>query len=205
MKFRTSITRILLLKFSVNHSIADKKEYITGYFRLFLATMMRFTAIIFLFLVFRICVSAQSRQERNELMKLVEERQELFDSYSASLKKKSGFFGQKTKNDLRATHDRLKNIVEVDNKIMARLRQLLDYSKFEKQTMSYDVNQYAEQLKNYERNQDTLVKQLAQLEKEKAKLTNSISRRSSWIYFLLGIFCSWIFYRIHRKYFAGGA
>ncbi len=166
---------------------------------------MRFTTIIFLFLFLRICVSAQSKQERNELMKLVEERQEMFDSYSLSLKKKSGFFGQKTKNDLRATHDRLKNIVEVDNKIMTRLRQLLEYTKFEKQTMSYDVNQYAEQLKNYERNQDTLVKQLAQLEKENTQLNNSFSGRRAWIYFLLGIFSAWVFYRIRRRYFSGEA
>lgn len=131
-------------------------------------------------------VLGQSRDERNELIKLVEQRQEMFNIYASSIKQKSGFFGQKTKNDLRATHDKLKAIVEVDNKIMTRLRQLLDYSKFEKQTMSYDVNQYAEQLKNFERNQDTLVKQLAELEKENALLNKSSSKSARWIYFLFG-------------------
>ena len=164
--------------------------------------MNRYKAIIFLLLFLRMSVSAQSREDRNELMKLVDQRQELFDSYASSLKKKSGFFGQKTKNDLRATHDRLKAIVEVDNKIMTRLRQLLDYTKFEKQTMSYDVNQYAEQLKNYERIQDTLVKQLAQLEKENKNLSKSVSKSFTWLYFLFGFLFAWAIFRIHRKYFS---
>ena len=157
--------------------------------------MTRYKATLFLLLSFHLLSSAQSRQERNELLTLVEQRQELFDSYSSSLKKKSGFFGQKTKNDLRDTHDRLKAIVEVDNKIMTRLRQLLDYTKFEKQTMSYDVNQYTEQLKNYERNQDTLVKQLALLEKENANLGKSVSKSFPWLYFLFGFLFAWGIFR----------
>lgn len=163
--------------------------------------MIKRALSIFFLLLFHMQMSGQSRQERDELLKLVEQRQDLFDKYAFSIKQKSGFFGQKTKNDLRATHDRLKAIVEVDNKIMTRLRQLLDYTKFEKQTMTYDVNQYADQLKNYERNQDTLVKQLAQLEKANAKLNKSSSGISPWIYFLFGIFCSWLFYRLRSRYF----
>jgi hypothetical protein len=156
-------------------------------------------ALIILVLL-QIVSFAQSREERSELIKLVEERQQLFDIYSSSLKKKSGFFGQKTKNDLRATHDRLKAIVEVDNKIMTRLRQLLDYTKFEKQTMSYDVNQYAEQLKNFERNQDTLVKQLAMLEKENASFRKSSGKSGRWIYFLFGFLFAVLFFALRRKF-----
>jgi len=142
---------------------------------------------------------SQDREERKELLKLVNERQVMFDEYAASLKRKSGIFGQKTKNDLRTTHDKLKDIVEVDNKIMTRLRQLLEYSKFEKQTMSYDVNQYAEQLKNFERTQDTLLKQLARLEEENAKLNKSGSGRSKWTYFFLGFFSALIVYFLRRR------
>lgn len=161
--------------------------------------MIKNTLSILILLLFQLQLAAQSRNERNELLKLVEVRQELFDRYSASLKKKSGIFGQKTKNDLRTTHDKLKNIVEVDNKIMTRLRQLLDYTKFEKQTMSYDVNQYSEQLRNFERNQDTLVKQLAQLEKENTLLNKSVSKTGRWIYFLMGFLLAMVLAYIYRK------
>jgi len=133
-------------------------------------------------------------------LNLVNQRQEMFDRYAASLKKKSGIFGQKTKNDLRATHDKLKAIVEVDNKIMIRLRQLLDYSKFEKQTMSYDVNQYSEQLRNFERNQDTLVKQIANLEKENDFLKKGTSSSNRFFYFMLGFFCAVLVYVLRRKF-----
>ncbi|HNS12396.1 MAG TPA: hypothetical protein PKM97_07240 [Bacteroidia bacterium] len=142
---------------------------------------------------------SQDREERKELLKLVNERQVMFDEYAASLKRKSGIFGQKTKNDLRTTHDKLKDIVEVDNKIMTRLRQLLEYSKFEKQTMSYDVNQYAEQLKNFERTQDTLLKQLARLEEENAKLNKSGSGFKNWIWFFLGIIVAVLFNVLRNK------
>ena len=158
--------------------------------------------VLFLIVLTLMCQSslfAQDREERKELLNLVNQRQEMFDRYAASLKKKSGIFGQKTKNDLRATHDKLKAIVEVDNKIMTRLRQLLDYSKFEKQTMSYDVNQYSEQLRNFERNQDTLVKQLAQLEKENGTLKKSGSGGSRWSYFFLGFLCAALIYFLRRR------
>ena len=158
-------------------------------------------AFFILFLMY-FSLAGQNKEERNELIGLLNQRQEMFDRYAESLKKKSGFFGQKTRNDLRATHDKLKAIVEVDNKIMTRLRQLLDFSRFEKQTMSYDVNEYSAQLKNYERNHDTLVKQLAQLEKENTFLNKSKSKSSSWLYFLFGFLFAVAIYFMRRKFIA---
>jgi len=162
--------------------------------------MKRVLFLIVLALMCQSALFAQDREERKELLNLVNQRQEMFDRYAASLKKKSGIFGQKTKNDLRATHDKLKAIVEVDNKIMIRLRQLLDYSKFEKQTMSYDVNQYSEQLRNFERNQDTLVKQIANLEKENDFLKKGTSSSNRFFYFMLGFFCAVLVYVLRRKF-----
>jgi len=129
---------------------------------------------------------SQNREERKELIIMVEERQKMFDQYQASLKAKSGIFGHKTRNDLHKTHDRLKAIVEVDNRIMTRLRQMLEYRNFERQTMTYDVNRYAEQLKNYEKNQDTLLKQLSELEKQYDKLSKRSAGDKKWYWFLLG-------------------
>ncbi len=162
--------------------------------------MLKFTFSLIILCLCHGQLPAQTREERKELIGLVEQRQELFNIYSAALKKKSGFFGQKTKNDLRSTHDRLKDIVEMDNKIMTRLKQMLSYRNFEKQTMSYDVNQYSEQLKNFERAQDTLVKQLAKMEKENAILNKSVSKSGRWIYFLFGFLFALILFRLRRRF-----
>lgn len=162
--------------------------------------MIRSVIYIIVLCIFHLPVIAQSKAERNELMKLVDERQELFGQYSESIKKKSGIFGQKTKNDLRATHDKLKAIVEVDNKIMSRLRQLLDYTRFEKQTMSYDVNDYQEQLKNLENNHTTLLNQLAELEKQNTELKKATSGFGRWMYFLYGILATALFIVLRRKF-----
>ena len=73
---------------------------------------------------------------RTELARLLTERKVLFDDYSATLSKKSGFFGNKTKNDLRDSQERLKEIVAADNKIIGVLNRTINYRNFEKVNMA---------------------------------------------------------------------
>ena len=145
-------------------------------------------------------VFGQTKEERKELMMLVEERQKLFDLYSETVAKKSGIFGNKTKNDLRTTHEKLKDIIALDNKILNRLKQMLSYRNFEKQTMSYDMSQYEEQSKKLERAQDTLVKQLSRLEKENSRLNKSAAKSSRIYYILIGFVLAWILFALRRKF-----
>ena len=123
--------------------------------------MRNILLIILLFFSVQASVFGQTKEERKELMMIVEERQKLFDLYSETVAKKSGIFGNKTKNDLRTTHEKLKDIIALDNKILNRLKQMLSYRNFEKQTMSYDMSQYEEQSKKLERAQKTRRKQLS--------------------------------------------
>ena len=96
---------------------------------------------------------------RTELARLLTERKVLFDDYSATLSKKSGFFGNKTKNDLRDSQERLKEIVAADNKIIGVLNRTINYRNFEKVNMTYDVTSQVERIANLKRLNESLIKQ----------------------------------------------
>lgn len=118
---------------------------------------MKILILFFLFLF--ITGNAQAilvDSTRTELLLLLKERKELFNQYSASLNKKSGFFGNKTKNDLRDTQEKLLAVISTDNKIMNSLSRTLDFRNFEKINMSYDFNSFEERLRNLSVLNDTL-------------------------------------------------
>ncbi len=120
---------------------------------------------------------------RKELVFLLEERKKLFDEYSESLSKKSGFFGNQTKNDLRDSRLKLEAIVAEDNKIMSALNRTLDFRNFEKQNMKYDVSTNEDRIRSLQVMNDTLNAQLIRLERENK--INISKVRSNRIYFVL--------------------
>jgi len=81
-------------------------------------------------------------------MQLLKERKELFEIYNESLNQKSGIFGNKTKNDLRTTQEKLLDVVAADNKIMNSLSRTLDFRDFEKTNMKYDFSSFEERIRN---------------------------------------------------------
>src|SRR4051812_15259942 len=107
---------------------------------------MKFILIILLILSKPAMASNDSL--RADLSALLKQRNELFNAYSASLSRKSGFFGNQTKNDIRESQDKLKEIVEIDNRIMSTLNRTLDYRNFEKTNMTYDVSSYVTRIQN---------------------------------------------------------
>lgn len=76
-------------------------------------------------------------QEKLVLQKLVKEREERFGDYSRAAAAKSGFFGTKTKNDLKSQVDVLTQIIKTDNRIISTLEVFLDYRTFQKTEMIY--------------------------------------------------------------------
>ncbi len=152
---------------------------------------MLFRKIFFFFFLSILSASALPDSTRKEMNDLMRTRAVLFKNYSNSLSKKSGFFGNKTKNDLRATHDLLKGIVEQDNKIMDALNRSMEFRTFEKVTMSFDVQEYTNRIKNISIINDTLTKQVQQLEIEKKSLRSEIN--GSRFYNVLLLFVSLLF------------
>jgi hypothetical protein len=96
---------------------------------------------------------------RNELSGLLKDRQKLFEEYTASLDRKSGIFGNKTKNDLRESQDKLHEIVTADNKIMSVLNRTVDFRNYEKVNLKYDASSYSQRIDNLTKLNESLVKQ----------------------------------------------
>ena len=112
----------------------------------------------FTFLFMAKAVSASDPDTtRAELVTLLKERTILFEKYSQSLASKSGFFGNRTKNDLKESHEKLIEIVKADNKIMNAFNRALSYRNFEKMNMRFDVSGYEERIKNLTVLKDTLL------------------------------------------------
>ena len=122
---------------------------------------------------------------RTELLQLLKGRKDLFDQYSASLNKKSGFFGNRTKNDLKDSQDKLVAIVSADNKIMNSLNRTLDFRNFEKLNMSYDANSFEERIKNLLRLNDTLSNQNVVYKQENKKFQTIIKKHNLYFTMLI--------------------
>ena len=147
---------------------------------------MRIPTIIFLFiLIFKNISAFRPDSTRTELLELLKERKQLFEKYNASLSRKSGFFGNKTKNDLRDSQEKLIAVVTTDNKIMNSLSRTLDFRNFEKQKMSYDVNSFEERLRNLSVLNDTLNSQFIKCKQENKILKSTIKRLHLYIGFLI--------------------
>ena len=141
--------------------------------------------ILFFQLIWGVLLAARPDSTRTELLLLLKERKELFDRYSASLVKKSGFFGNKTKNDLRESQEKLLSVVAIDNKIMNSLNRTLDFRNFEKLSMSYDVNAFEERLRNLSVLNDTLNSQNFYYNQENKRLQSTIKHYRLYNYALI--------------------
>src|SRR5437879_5326850 len=80
-------------------------------------------------------------QDRQDLQRLLADRAARFSVYTESLKKRSGFFGNKTKHDMEKSNEVLIKIVNTDNKIIDALNRILSYKTFEKTNTSYESQQ----------------------------------------------------------------
>jgi len=117
--------------------------------------------ILLLFFLSTIQLYAQDRTaDRQELMNLLQERKQKFDAYSASLEKRSGIFGGKTKKDMQRSNEVLTEIVRTDNRIISTLNRVADFKTFEKVNMNYDLMQCNERVQNLQNATDAMRKQV---------------------------------------------
>lgn len=140
-------------------------------------------------------------QARTDIMNLLQERKVLFDEYTASLRERSGIFGQRTKTDLRESQAKLQEIVDADNRIISALNRMLDYKNFEKLNLTYSANSNEDRIQSLQQLSDTLNKQVENLRAENKKLISD-ARKSDFYFFLLimiliGIAARW--YYLRRK------
>lgn len=87
--------------------------------------------------------------QRQRVNELLDQRSSRFGQFNQSLEAKTGFFGLKTKKDMQASIDILKEIVITDNNIFKETKVLLDYKDMEKTFISYQAEESKERINGY--------------------------------------------------------
>lgn len=155
--------------------------------------MKKLQLTFFLICILIMPAFAQSQMEdRMNLQNLLAERAKNFSTYTSSIQKRSGIFGNKTKRDLEKSNEILIAIVTLDNDIMDALNRSLSYKTFEKATDSYSSRDCEMKLKQSMQVTDTLMKQLTLLE-NKMQHPDSSGMIYKLLFFLLltGCFVWW--------------
>lgn len=117
--------------------------------------------------------------QRKKVNDLLSERSQRFDQYNQSLQKKTGIFGLKTKKDMQASIDILKELVLTDNNIFKETKVLVDYKDMEKtfitsqaQESESRINGYVKTISKLQKDQDAQKKEIDNLEKRAQKNFN---------------------------------
>lgn len=95
--------------------------------------------------------STTTIQAQERLKSLTEERQELYNRYKESESQSSGFFGNRTKDDMRSSIDALKEIMAKDNEILSELNNLSEQTKSDFTAQYNDLIQQNNELRNKNR------------------------------------------------------
>ena len=159
---------------------------------------------VFLLLFYLLIAQADAKQADNpraELVSLLKDRKELFDKYSSSLDKKTGFFGNRSKNNILESHEMLLEIVEADNKIIGSLNRTLNYRNFEKLNLSFDASSYENRIRSLTVLNDTLNKQNLKLLVENKSFRTKLKKHTIYFVclFILFVIPAYIFIRNYFK------
>lgn len=122
--------------------------------------------------------------QRQRVNELLDQRASRFGQFNQSLESKTGIFGLKTKKDMQASIDILREIVQTDNRIFKETKVLLDYKDMEKTFISYQAEEHKARIDGYVNTISKLQKSQEALGLQIEELENQSSR-----YLTLLIFC----------------
>ena len=112
--------------------------------------------------------------QRQRVNELLNQRSQRFGQFNQSLNAKTGIFGLKTKKDMQASIDILKEIVATDNHIFKETKVLLDYKDMEKTFISYQaeesiarINGYVNTISKQQKIQEEQASQIKELQQKK--------------------------------------
>jgi len=123
--------------------------------------------------------------QRKRVNDLLNQRSARFGQFNQSLQSRTGIFGLKTKKDMQASIDILKEIVATDNHIFKETKVLLDYKDMEKTFISYQANQSAERINGYV---NTISKQ-QKIQEQQSQQIKELQQKSDryFVYLLLSL------------------
>lgn len=106
--------------------------------------------------------------QRLKVNKLLTERSQRFGQFDESLQKRTGIFGLKTKKDMQASIDILKQIVLTDNDIFQETKALLDFKDFEKSQIADRASEFDGRINGY-------IKTISKLQREHERMASEIN------------------------------
>lgn len=107
--------------------------------------------------------------QRQKVNDLLTQRSARFGQFDESLKKRTGIFGLKTKKDMQASIDILKEIVLTDNNIFRETKMLLDYKDFEKSQVAQQAAEFDGRINGY-------IKTIGKLQREQERMDDAVDR-----------------------------
>lgn len=102
-------------------------------------------------------------QQRLKVNELLQQRSARFGRFEESLRQRTGIFGLKTKRDMQASIDILKEIVLMDNEIFKETKQLVDFKDFESEMVARQAEEFDGRINRY-------IATISKLQKEQAEL-----------------------------------
>lgn len=102
-------------------------------------------------------------QQRQKVNDLLQQRSARFGQFEESLRQRTGIFGLKTKKDMQASIDILKEIVLTDNDIFRETKQLVDYKDLESEMIARQAEEFDGRITRY-------IATISKLQKEQAEL-----------------------------------
>lgn len=121
--------------------------------------------------------STAYEKQRTKVNQLLDQRSQRFGEFDASLRTRSGIFGLKTKKDMQASIDILKEIVTTDNHLFKETKALLDFKDIEKQQVESKATESGTRITGY-------INTISKLRKNHEQLQDEISvlKRQNSIY-----------------------
>lgn len=129
--------------------------------------------------------TTEYEKQRQKVNALLEQRSARFGQYEESLRQRTGIFGLKTKRDMQASIDILKEIVLTDNHIFRETKQLVDFKDFEKEMIARQAREFDSRINGYITTISKLQKEQTELRERIATLEGTRQRTSGTAIFLL--------------------
>lgn len=111
--------------------------------------------------------------QRSKVNDLLTQRSARFGDFNESLQQRTGIFGLKTKRDMQASIDILKQIVLTDNEIFKETKRLLDFKEFEKTRVVEQATEFDSRINAY-------IKTISKLQTEQQHLQQEIRTLEQW-------------------------
>jgi uncharacterized protein YeeX (DUF496 family) len=117
--------------------------------------------------------------QRQKVNKLLDDRTARFGKFDESLRKRTGIFGLKTKKDMQASIDILKEIVLTDNAIFRETKNLLAFKDQQLVYKDFEKSQIEELANEYDQRIDGYITTISKLQKSNENLQQSLKKQQN--------------------------